>query len=37
MNNKDYEIINFLTELGIMGEIAQSIKEMQKEKEVEKE
>jgi hypothetical protein len=35
-NKKDYEIINFLTELGIVSEIAQSVREM-KEKEVEKE
>jgi hypothetical protein len=35
-NDKDYEIINFLTELGIVGEIAQSVQEMKK-KEVVKE
>ena len=35
-NKKDYEIIDFLTELGIVGEIAKSVREM-KEKEVEKE
>ena len=36
-NKKDYEIIDFLSELGILDEIAQGIKEMQKKKEVEKE
>ena len=33
-NKKDYEIIDFLAELGVLDEIAQGIKEMQKKKEV---